>query len=235
MTKVILFNGPPRSGKDVAASIIKASSPSHVVLEKFAWPLKTAVPIAYGITHDEWRHNYDTSENKDTPTEAFFGKTPREVQIALSETFFKPLHGADIFGRLLARRLSQFARLAIPTLVVSDSGFRDEVLPILDVFGADRVFLFRLHRPGCDFGQDSRSYIHLADLGVRELDIYNTSTLEDFSQAVISSYQTAISPMEILGKDDKNPGHQETEGEYNARLATMLMMQQEWLDKAKQK
>lgn len=177
--KIILINGAPRSGKDTISAMLKQIFPTDVLEEKFARPIKLTVPMLFGIPHDEFKKHYDSARHKDSAAPAFFGKTPRQVQIALSETFLKPLFGEGIFGRLLVSRIVRTQSKSSRCVVVSDSGFRAEAEELVKEFGADNIFLWRLHRDGCDYSSDSRGHISLADLGVIELDIDNNGELED--------------------------------------------------------
>lgn len=196
--KIILLNGPPRCGKDTISEILKNHCPSEVHLEKFALPLKLAVPMIYGLTQANWKEDLDTEQGKDYRCDQLFGKTPREVQIAISEDLLKPLHGKDIFGKLIVRRIERVNSKWFSATVVSDSGFREEAEVVVDRFGADDVQLWRIHRDGCDFKKDSRGYIHLNDLGVKEFDIDNCGTIRDLINLTVGLYKAAITPRETV-------------------------------------
>lgn len=165
--RVILLNGPPKSGKDLSARILNnmlegkgdsSSLPYRPVTMKFADPLKYAahqlLNIPYSCEHYEKIHG---TEWKDQPQIEFFGKTPRSEYIALSETYLKPRHGSDIFGRIAARRIQ--LHKGIGTFIFSDSGFSEEAVPVISYVGIDQVLLIELSRSGCDFTNDSRGYI----------------------------------------------------------------------------
>ena len=156
--KLILINGPPRSGKDTAGAFLSTLLGAHI--GKFAKVLKEAAHALYGmpnLPHDAFE------DRKDKPCPEFFGKTPREIYIALSETYFKPLHGEDIFGQLLLKDLlneeSQFDFEGPVT--VTDSGFVPEAMVLINHFGPENCCLLRMWRPGYDYSGDSRGYIDL--------------------------------------------------------------------------
>ena len=108
MTKIILLNGPPRCGKDYAGNLL--TGPGARVA-KFAHVLKERTHAAYSILHRGQPAPHDWFETtKDEPCGEFLGRTPREAYIAFSEQFMKPLHGVDIFGRLLLAELAKHAR-----------------------------------------------------------------------------------------------------------------------------
>lgn len=80
----------------------------------------------------------------------------REAMIYISELVYKPARGQDIFGRIRASKV-------IPnddTLYVDGSyGFVDELMPLINSVGAERILAIRLHCEGMSFDGDSRSYI----------------------------------------------------------------------------
>jgi len=172
--KIILVNGPPRAGKDTAQEAVANS-----VRCKFALAVKEGAHAAFGL--DPREYPMDVFEAvKDEPNTLFFGKSPREAYIAYSEMFMKPFTGdKQVFGKLLIRWIENILEVwdkdDLPNLpfIVTDSGFRPEAMALVEAFGAENIKLIRVHREGCNFDNDSRSYIHLADLGVEEEDVHN--------------------------------------------------------------
>ena len=178
--KIILLNGPPGCGKDTVAQMLWDNHPSVDMLEKFARPLKETAPVLYGIDKDKWLH-LDSHGVKDEPCEALFGFTPRQVQIHISETLLKPLHGKRVFGELCANRIENSPGI---TFVVSDCGFRDECEVLVERFGAENVLLVHIHREGCSYENDSRDWVRLTDLGVPTKIIENNGSLEDLEKEI---------------------------------------------------
>lgn len=171
--KIVLVNGPPRSGKDTAQTYIDNS-----VRLKFAEPLKEGAHRLFGL--DLKSYPMDAFENnKDEPSDLFFGRTPREVYISCSENLMKPATGDEgIFGHILSRKIKlihSFEENVNPLYVITDSGFRQEAEVIVDNFGSENILLIRLHREGFDYKKDSRGYIELSDLGVETIDIKNNN------------------------------------------------------------
>lgn len=174
--KIILFNGPPRSGKDTIAAETAVRLPGTPHICKFAAPLKSTAMHMYCDGNSQIFHQLDSAELKDEPHYRFFGKTCREVQIAISETYFKPLHGPKVFGKILSQYITsaiEREQKPLNLFLVSDSGFRPEAEEIVSTHGAENVLLFRIHRDGFDFSGDSRGYITLDDLGVTAIDVNN--------------------------------------------------------------
>jgi hypothetical protein len=164
--KILFLNGPPRSGKDTVGAAVCSLLP-HAEVAKFAGELKDAVHAAFGMPNVPTDH---FEARKDVPCEEFLGKTPREVYIAFSERFMKPLYGEGVFGRLLVKTLRSMEAAGVPLVAVTDSGFRAEAEEVLSVF--PEALLVRLHRQGTSFMGDSRSYIQL---GIEAVDMHNDS------------------------------------------------------------
>lgn len=151
-TKILLFNGPPNSGKDTGADYI--TKHLRIPKIKFSTPAKegTHVSLDLPATVDQYE------QNKDNPSDDFFGLTPRQAYIAHSEAYMKVIYGADIFAKLFIRHISEWA-IFQKQFVVSDCGFDIEFLTLLEHYGAENIGLIRLTRDGCTFANDSRNWI----------------------------------------------------------------------------
>jgi hypothetical protein len=193
-TKILLLNGPPRSGKDAAGEeltrILNGQGISTKVF-KFAHALKVATHGAFfglqGLLGDS-RVDFMTDpaafeEEKDEEHELFFGLTPRQAYIALSERLFKPVFGMEFFGRVLAQQIKNDLQDGttpyIDVAIVTDSGFAAEARPLIETFGAENTGLIRITRTGTSFKGDSRGSIFLPELRDRQIDVENNSSLDD--------------------------------------------------------
>lgn len=184
MPKIILVNGPPRSGKDSLAAIFGELRQAKPI--KFADPLRKAVPAMFGMAPDVY---HDLIENhKETPTDLLMGMSPREAQIWLSEEVMKPRFGKYVFGLVAANAIQ--AAPYIDTWCFSDSGFTEEAEVIVEAFGAKNVALIKLEREGCTFAGDSRSYISLP--GVTELTVPNNNSLAVLWERVSAWYDNVF-------------------------------------------
>lgn len=164
--KIVMLNGPPRSGKDEAVkALAKEFNIRHY---KMSYPLKRTVRTFWNLTDDEEKY---LEAHKEDPQKIFAGRSYRQVQISLSEDWAKPVFGSDVFG-IIARRA-----LSIPTdtqfTVISDSGFFDEAVPLVRLTGPRSVLLIHISRPGTSFENDSRSYIELEQHGVTTVHVDN--------------------------------------------------------------
>ena len=163
MKKVILFNAPPGAGKDFAAECI-INNFNNTIHNKFAKVLKERTHALYGFN---WRPHYYYEDCKEDPHKDFLGLSPRQAYIKVSETYFKPTHGNDVFGVLLGNELD---KLEWDLAVISDSGFKEEAQVLINKYGENNIILVRVHREGYNFDNDSRNYISLP---VCNIDIYN--------------------------------------------------------------
>lgn len=172
-TKIVLFNGPPKSGKDFAASLLCEYVGRRPVIDKFARILKESCHAAYGIFQGGRPAPHDWFEKtKDQELAQFFGLKPRQVYIAFSETYMKKQHGAHIFGALLLRDI-RTRHASADVIAISDSGFREEAEVLVHHYGAPNCTLVRLHTPGTSFDGDSRNWVDLSDMGVQQFDVIN--------------------------------------------------------------
>lgn len=194
-TKVIIFNGPPRSGKDTSASIAMRYLTFHgenAFFYRFAFPLKQATHALFGI-----KVPLDNSEHfddcKDKPNEAFLGGTPRQAYIDMSEKMVKPFYGKDFFGRVAIKAIEKMTKLKSNCFVVTpDGGFDIEVTCLAKEYGPQNILVIHLYREGTSFAIDSRSYVRIP--GVRFAEIKNNDTLSDLEkmvQAIIQEFLNA--------------------------------------------
>ena len=179
---IFLLNGPPSAGKDTAATYLNDQLYTNFETQivKFATPLKKGAAAIYLGGDDEEFAKHDLPWEKNIAKDIFLGKSAREVQIALSEIYMKKFHDdPQVFGKILAETIRREFAKGTSVFFVSDSGFRPEAEALVEAFTCHRVNLIRIHRPGYTFDGDSRSYIELKDLNVREADIYNEGTTMD--------------------------------------------------------
>ena len=190
--KIILFNGPPSSGKDHSAKYAANNFPG-VRVDKFARILKERTHALYGYPKRAWDY-YESV--KDEPSQDFFGLTPREAYIGVSEKYFKPMHDEKIFGNLLLRSLKYGDFPEWNVLAISDSGFVPEAEVLIEEYGAENVFLIRVHREGYNFSGDSRSYIDLGS-NIHTIDIFNDGTIH-YSVQLQDILNSIINPIELI-------------------------------------
>ncbi len=157
--KIIIFNAPPSSGKDVAADYIVNVLNSRGITshhKEFKEPLFKAVKSAYGIGPCLWDVLY-SRQYKEIPTDQIIidncPTSPRNAMIHMSENVMKPLLGDDVFGKMAARGLQDGIN------IFSDGGFKDEMLCLYDEVPMKNFLVIQVHREGFTFENDSRDYV----------------------------------------------------------------------------
>jgi hypothetical protein len=191
--KVILINGPPRSGKDYAGSIIENHWLNSRIF-RFATHVKARSQKAL-LDFDGCEDITLFEDCKDLPSDFLFDRTPRDVWISFSEKFMKPLFGNDIFGQLLLRDLIPYLG-KIDLIIIPDSGFEEEAKVLIDALGPQNIFHIRLSRNGCDFSRDSRGYLDLSEYGVKSTRLHNDGD-EFFETEVIDTVKILLGEWRI--------------------------------------
>lgn len=151
---LILFNGPPQSGKDTGSEHfldILGNLATHL---KFSAALKQMTHDLYGLPLGT---AFDYFEKvKDQPRDEFYGLTPRQAYINVAEKLIKPVHGKDFFVK---KSINEWSKSFYPVAVVSDLGFQFEYDYIREIVPINDIVVIQVTRPGCDFGNDSREFV----------------------------------------------------------------------------
>lgn len=159
---IILFNGPPGSGKDFAADYFKEKGFKHL---SFKYQLYKETIKYFNVDHDWFMERYNDRTTKEVPTYQLGNMSCREAMIYVSEKRIKPRKGLDYFGKQVANEIDLSKNYAI-----SDGGFIDELVPVVEKVGTDNFVLVQITRDGHDFSSDSRRYFQGKDV---ELELVN--------------------------------------------------------------
>ena len=182
MVVLVIFNGPPRAGKDAAVAAL-AEVP-HSVHHTFKAALVEATQRTYKVPPEMWDAWYTTT-GKEEPRSALQGKSCRQALIHISEHVFKMVIGQDVWADQFVQRC--------PTLA-SDGGFAAEVAAAAKHF--THVHVCRLIRPGTSFAGDSRDYLYPSDdaawANVTFHDLGNYSTLAAWQAQVQAWFATCV-------------------------------------------
>ena len=191
--KLILLNGPPRSGKDTAARFI-VDEPTLIsnptVFEKFSLPIKHAFAGMMMTGVDDWGNVEGYEADKSSPIPLLGNVSYRAWQIAFAEDFMRHSFGTNIFSKLLLSRLEEYQRNeeGVEWLcVISDCGFQAEVDFLTREFPPSDTALFNIERPGTSFAGDSRETVVPSDPAIFHSILANDSTLDEFRSRVIAA------------------------------------------------
>lgn len=193
--KILLFNGPPGSGKDTAAKALLHDADiiedHDIRFDRFSRPLKRALAAFFELACD----GYDITPLESGKNEAMPGYDVsfRQLQIDLSESFAKPHLGSAIFGELLVRRIRNWMetfvdespRAKYKLVLVPDAGFLSEFIPLVEAFGEDRVAVCKFIREGTNYDSDSRGYLELSAFpSVVQFSTRNDDSVEELMLSV---------------------------------------------------
>jgi hypothetical protein len=199
---IVIFNGPPGSGKDEAARYFESCGFTHL---SFKHRLFKETFAHFGVTKTWFMNRYNDREVKERPEEYLNGMSRREALIFVSEEIMKPRFGNDIFGVAVANEVEDGFDYCI-----SDGGFVEELVPLINRVGADNIVLVQLTRKGRDYSTDSRRYFngmlvkeyvigHATDIiqshilerpfPIRTYRVHNNGSLEDFYQVLYDIHE----------------------------------------------
>ena len=150
---IVIFNGPPASGKDEAASLYKEKYGFGNLSFKYQLFKET---IKHFDVDERWfMEGYNDREQKEKKEFALQGMSRREAMIHVSEDIIKPKKGLDYFGKSVAEEIEDGNNYAL-----ADGGFVEELEPIIEKVGAENIVIVQLTREGCDYSTDSRKYFN---------------------------------------------------------------------------
>lgn len=169
--KVIIFNGPPSSGKDTAAiAVSEALGIPHI---KLSWPLKYIASDVLGISHEV------LEKNKERAT--IFELSYRQIQIEIFRAIAAVL-GTKWLAAMIVTRIDRNS--VHDVFVLSDCGRDEEVTTLCSAFGVENVLLVNIYRKGTDYSNDIRK--NIAPLFNQPHAVINNDTLIDtFKQRAI--------------------------------------------------
>lgn len=185
-SKLILLNGPPRSGKDALAGevarqlreLLNDSKYPQLIHEKLSYPLKRGVAAIFDKSLDE------LERSKDMINPDLFERSYRRAQIDLFH-WLERTHGPDVLGQLFAARTRNSKNEII---IVSDCGRADEVHSACLGFAPSNCQLFRIHRDGTDYSGDIRSYVKNTEAyGLDSKDVSNNGDLAHAGAMIVGT------------------------------------------------
>ena len=150
---IVIFNGPPASGKDEAASLYKEKYGFGNL--SFKYQLFKETIKHFDVDKRWFMEGYNDRDQKEKKEFALQGMSRREAMIHVSEDIIKPKKGLDYFGRSVAEEIEEENNYAL-----ADGGFVEELEPIIEKVGAENIVIVQLTREGHDYSSDSRKYFN---------------------------------------------------------------------------
>lgn len=213
MTKTYIFNSLPRSGKDTAAKILKSLyqdkglkvqhlSFKEKLIElsaRFVGETVGEFMIGYDSkTEDMLLYDLDSDKTypewwKDFPLYHVNGKemSKRELLIHVSENIIKPTFSQDFFGQQLASMIQDDTDV----VVISDGGFVQELLPVLNV---SDVTIVRINKKELTKVTDSRKLLTPDDFydysdNIGYVELGNDGTISDLANEIMDKLVKRVS------------------------------------------
>jgi hypothetical protein len=149
---IVIFNGPPGSGKDEAAGWFKRRGFAHLSFKHYLFRETIA---EFGVDTIWFMDGYNNRDIKETPETELRGMSRREAMIHTSEDVIKPKYGKSYFGQKVASQVD-----IDEEYVISDGGFIEELEPLIEKIGVENIILVQLVREGCSYSTDSRRYFN---------------------------------------------------------------------------
>ena len=179
VVKVVIFNGPPSSGKDEAAKFIERNAGFDTELVAFKKKLTELTCMIHGVDPYLWAERYD--DHKEEPWDQLGGLSQRRALQIVSEDVIKPVYGNDYFGKATLKDIITLIENGM-RVGISDCGFKEELQTLLTYFKPEELLLVRTHRPGYSFDGDTRSYLH-SDC-IPSIDLINDTTLKNYHRRI---------------------------------------------------
>ena len=201
---VIMFNAPPRAGKDTACEILMRKFPESVKYEYFKEYLYKESAKVLGLDFNFWASVCQNGDLKDKPMlrlqtgEAEGSVTPRDILINVAENILKPKHGKDCIANAtahkIAKTIQQFKaeKGYNPIIVVPDLGFPYEADAVRTIIPSAEAAVVHIKREGYTFEGDSRNYVPKAKYRIEN------TTLKAFEESVLSILSTEV--QDIMAK-----------------------------------
>lgn len=150
---LLLFNGPPGSGKDEACSFLRKHGFEHKLFkEQLFVDVLEHYKLDAAETVDFFLGYFDRARKEEYVD--YLGCSRRQAMIHVSENVMKKIHGKTRYGDFVASTLVYGNDYSM-----SDSGFMEELNPVVDKIGEENVVIVQIFRDGCTFEGDSRNYI----------------------------------------------------------------------------
>lgn len=200
--KIIITNGPPRSGKDTMCGLIREGITGHDLIPmSYKKTLYVGVARRHGLSVEAVFQMNDDTLIKDEPSSIFGGLSVRQALIYESENIIKKKYGPQGVAIQTFKLLEEeygTERLKDAVLYCSDGGFNSELQAAYDHFGisVEDVYIIRMLREGYSFNGDSREFLNHPDLVIsNDSDMNHLKTYLPTIQAFTDGFVRSSSRM----------------------------------------
>jgi hypothetical protein len=222
---IVIFNGPPASGKDEAADLFKEHFGFKAL--SFKHQLFKETIEHFGVDKSWFMEGYNNRDIKEKKEYALGDRSRREAMIHVSEDVIKPKNGKSFFGWKVSQEIQEDLHYAI-----ADGGFVEELEPVIEKVGSENVVIVQLTREGHDYSTDSRryfngnllkeytigfetpvdkAYVLKEDLGLKTYRIHNNGTVRNFHGVLTKVFEELRKDYNIDSVEEQAEGNTETE------------------------
>lgn len=177
--KVILINGPPRSGKDTLANSLVDLLGATSEITTFKEEILTQLSLESLFAKSPYESDQEFYERTKDSTPKL-----RALLIAYAEKCIKPIFGQDYFAKQAVLQLKRLAALGHSVVVIPDLGFIEEYQTVKEAF--PDTLVVKMQREGFNFSKDSRSDLDIPtdlvikNLGINSLQLAARQIVEQF-------------------------------------------------------
>ncbi|WOE76339.1 hypothetical protein [Alterisphingorhabdus coralli] len=175
----ILFNGPPRSGKDTLGHQLFGyllRTGADPIIAEFKEHIRHVALYILGIQPED----YEARKDEFLPE---WHTTLRQFMIDFSEQFMKPKFGDDVWPKAAYHALGDLADNQI--VIFTDLGFPVELEYLQSRTDPERVIVVQLEREGCDWSKDSRNYVFPREKDAGCIIIMNKGPVEEVGSVLL--------------------------------------------------
>lgn len=177
--KIIILNCPKQTGKDTIADLFNNRLNFNKM--EFKDHLFFLALSVSGISREDWFTRYNTPD-KENPWDRLGGLSQREFLIKISEEWIKPVFGKYHFGQKAADKIGEILKNPSTSdyFIFSDGGFKEELEPIVNRYGAENILILQWTRNFVSWGNDSRTWLKQEDTPAKIIRIDdNDTSIED--------------------------------------------------------
>ena len=199
---IVLFNGPPGSGKDDACGVLVKYGFTHL---SFAHELLKSVVDYFNVDYDWFMEGYNIRDIKENYVESSLGlRTRRQAMIYVAEDVMKPLYGKNYYADQVVKQINKNPK---GRYCISDLGYHEELETVVDAVSKENVAVIQLVRRGYDFSSDKRKYIGGENSGIMEFPVYFNENEKSIIDEPCEETRTGVRIFRVYNNDTLDNFH----------------------------